>query len=115
MWGFYLGVFFMRNSRKSYYQKRYILNRDKILTNNKLWQKNNPDKVSIIKLKFKIKNPNYMRDYARNNKNPKPVPMPACVISPNTLLLLAVSLESQVISSSHFISLFIYHLYRAIW
>jgi len=53
---------------KTYYQERYISNKEAILIQNKKWNKQNKDRTDQHKLQFYQNNPSYHKKYLEKNK-----------------------------------------------
>jgi len=60
-------IFYSKN--QSYYTSRYKDNRSEILNRNKLWNKNNKEKIIEHKKRFDEYNPEYYKEYRTKNKN----------------------------------------------
>lgn len=55
----------MNKDRKEYSKKRYLENKDRILTLNKIWQSKNKDKIREAQKKWRLKNKDKYREQMR--------------------------------------------------
>ena len=56
-----------REKKKEYDRKRYNTQKERLRELNKIWYKNNPEKVSKIRADWKEKHPNYNKEYRSEN------------------------------------------------